>query len=60
MGKNANMVILSGNPYEVNKKEIKNLKVEQLYLMGEKYRSCERSVIGTVFSGLLSKEKHSC
>lgn len=60
VGKNANMVILSGNPYEVHKKEIKNLKVEQLYLMGEKYCSCERSVIGTVFSGLLSKEKHSC
>ena len=58
VGKIADMVVLSGNPYEVDKSELKNLKVEQLYLGGEKYKSCKDRVAGTVLRGLTSKSKY--
>lgn len=51
-GKIADMVILSGNPYETDKGELKNLKTEQLILSGHKYKSCKESVAGTVLRGL--------
>ena len=51
-GKIADMVILSGNPYETDKSELKNLKAEQLILSGHKYKSCKESVAGTVLRGL--------
>ena len=58
VGKIADMVVLSGNPYEVDKPELKNLKVEQLYLGGEKYKSCKEMVASTVVRGLTSKSKY--
>lgn len=58
VGKIADMVVLSGNPYEVDKSELKNLKVEQLYLGGEKYKSCKETVAGSVLRGLTSKSKY--
>lgn len=57
-GKLADMVILSGNPYEMDKTELKNLKVEQLILGGHKYRSCKRSVAKTVLQGLTGHSKY--
>lgn len=57
-GKIADMVVLSANPYEIAKEEIKNLKVEQLILSGKKYSSCKEGLIAAVSSGLLSKTKY--
>lgn len=57
-GKIADMVVLSANPYEIAKEEIKNLKVEQLILSGKKYSSCKESFIAAVSSALLSKNKY--
>lgn len=57
IGKIADMVILSENPYTVDKNELKNLKVEQLILGGHKYHSCKENVVGTVLRGLTSKNK---
>lgn len=57
IGKIADMVILSENPYTVDKNELKNLKVEQLILDGHKYHSCKENVAGTVLRGLTSKNK---
>lgn len=57
-GKIADMVILSGNPYEVEKSDLKNLKAEQLILSGRKYHSCKENVAGTVLRGLTGKGKY--
>lgn len=57
VGKIADMVILSENPYTVDKNELKNLKVEQLILGGLKYHSCKENVAGTVLRGLTGKGK---
>ncbi len=57
VGKIADMVILSENPYQVPKEMLKNLKVEKLILGGKEYRKQSRSVIGTVVSGLFSSAK---
>lgn len=57
VGKIADMVILNKNPYEVEKSELKNLKVEQLILGGKKYKSCKESVAGMVLRGLTGKGK---
>lgn len=56
-GKITDMVILSENPYTVDKSELKNLKVEQLILDGHNYHSCKENVAGTVLRGLTSKSK---
>ena len=56
-GKIADMVILSANPYEIPKEEIKNLKVERLILSGKEYRSSKRPVLKAILDGLLSKSK---
>lgn len=56
-GKVADMVILSENPYEIDKSELKDLKVEQLILSGHKYRTCKESVMSSVLRGLTSKSK---
>lgn len=56
-GKIADMVILSKNPYEIPKSEIKNLKVEKLILGGRPYVSCKENVAKAVIRGLLSKNR---
>lgn len=56
-GKIADMVILSDNPYTMKKEDLKNLKVEQLYLSGEKYHSCQSAVPITVIRGIVSNRE---
>lgn len=57
VGKIADMVVLSANPYKITKEEITNLKVESLYLSGRKYESCKTSVVRTILRGLFSSSK---
>jgi predicted amidohydrolase YtcJ len=57
VGKVADMVILSDNPYSVSNDRIKDIKVEKLILKGEEYRPQSKSVAGMVISGLLSSAK---
>lgn len=38
MGKSCDMVILSANPYELEKDKLKDLEVEELYLKGKAYQ----------------------
>ena len=54
IGKTADMVILSENPYTIDKSELQNLRVEKLILSGKEYRSCKESVIKTVVRGIIS------
>ncbi len=58
IGKTADMVILSANPYSIDKAEIKNLKVEKLILSGKEYESCKENVLRTVVRGLFSDSKY--
>lgn len=56
-GKVADMVLLSRNPYETPKEELKQLQVEGLYLGGRPYQSCQRSVVPAILDGLTSRRK---
>lgn len=56
-GKIADMVVLSGNPYETPKNKIRELKVEKLILAGEDYKPQSGSTAGTVLNGMFSKNK---
>ena len=56
-GKMADMVILSDNPYEVEKDKIKDIKVEKLILAGKDYESCKRGVFKAVLDGLTNGSK---
>jgi len=51
------MVILSGNPYEMPKESLMDLKVEKLILSGEDYKPQTGGFIGTVLKGMLSGRK---
>ena len=55
VGKVANMVILSGDPYKTDLTQLDTLKVEQLLLQGEPYRKITQNPIGQVLKGLVSK-----
>jgi hypothetical protein len=57
VGKMADMVILSANPYDIPKEDIKNLIVEKLLLGGQPYRSAKEGVMKAVFRGLFSKNR---
>ncbi len=57
VGKIADMVILSDNPYEMPKEELASLKVEKLILGGKDYKAQSGSVAGTVLKGMLSNNK---
>ena len=56
-GKVADMVILSGNPYETPKDSIRDIRVEQLLLAGKPYASCKSGVAGAALRGLLGGSK---
>lgn len=56
VGKFADMVILSENPYEVEKTDLKNIKVEQLLLQGLPYRSCRENIFKAALRGLHSRD----
>lgn len=55
VGKIADMVILSGNPYETEVSKLDTLRVEQLLLKGEPYRKISRNPVGQVLKGLTRK-----
>ena len=55
VGKIADMVILSGDPYETEVTKLDTLKVEQLLLGGEPYRKISQNPIGQVLKGLVRK-----
>ena len=57
VGKVADMVILSADPYAIPSGEIKDLRVEKLILGGEDYRSAKRSVAKAFWDGMTSKSK---
>lgn len=57
VGKIADMVVLSANPYAVDALELKNMKVEQLYLAGKPYESCRENVTKAAMRGLTSQAK---
>lgn len=54
-GKIADMVILSENPYAIDKTRLGELKVEQLLLSGEPYKKVAGSPITHVLRGMLKK-----
>ena len=54
-GKIADMVILSGNPYETDVSKLDTLKVEQLLLKGEPYQKITQNPVGQVLKGLARK-----
>lgn len=51
-GKFADMVVLSENPYTIEKEKICDLKVEQLYLQGKPYQKVKQSPIGQIVKGI--------
>ena len=50
------MAVLSENPYAVPVEELGRLKVEQLYLQGEKYRSCSKGAVAHILAGMKNKQ----
>ena len=56
-GKTADMVILSGNPYEVPKEKLSSLRVDKLILNGQDYQSCKQPVAVAVLAGLTSRSR---
>lgn len=54
-GKIADMVILSQNPYEVKKENLKEIKVEKTYLGGIEFKPKNKSVMKTIIKGMLTK-----
>lgn len=56
-GKIADMTVLSENPYAVPVKELDRLKVEQLYLQGNKYRSeTGKGAVAHILKGMKNKQ----
>ncbi len=58
IGKIADMVILSADPYEIEKSMIGTIKVEKLILSGQDYRTCKESIVKTMCRGLVSHSKY--
>ena len=57
VGKIADMVILSDNPYETPKSKLSDLKIDKLILAGKDYQSANRSIFDTIVNGLLNGNK---
>ena len=57
VGKFADMVILSENPYDMPKERLLELKVEQLILSGKPYENQSGGFVGTVLKGMTSSAK---
>ncbi|MCR5184874.1 MAG: amidohydrolase family protein [Bacilli bacterium] len=57
VGKIADMVILSKNPYETPVKELNTIKVEQTFLGGVAYQNQKQSVLGMIFRGIFNHHK---
>lgn len=58
VGKVADMVILSENPYNVDSENIKDIKVEQLILAGKPYESAVTPLGKCIWRGLFSKNRY--
>ena len=54
-GKIADMVILSGNPYEMDVKKLDTLRVGKLLLRGEAYQKVSQNPIAQVLRGMTKK-----
>ena len=57
VGKIADMVILSDNPYRLSVQKLNELKVEQTILGGRVYQPQNQSVLKAIFRGIFSKNK---
>ena len=57
VGKLADMVVLSENPCKMDPRRLRELRVEQLLLGGQPYRSCRAGVAGSMLRGLFSRAK---
>ena len=57
VGKIADMVILSKNPYDVKPSELNKIKVENTILNGEEYQNQKQSVLKIVLKGLFNRHK---
>lgn len=55
VGKIADMVVLSDNPYEVETEKLMEIRVERLYLMGEKYKKVKQGSIPLIVRGMVMK-----
>ena len=53
----ADMVVLSENPCKMDPRRLRELRVEQLLLGGQPYRSCRAGVAGSMLRGLFSRAK---
>ncbi|MBQ4505366.1 MAG: amidohydrolase family protein, partial [Firmicutes bacterium] len=52
LGKYADMVILSENPYEVDVTKLDQIQVEQLLLQGQPYQKISKNPVGQVVKGM--------
>ncbi|MFA9378422.1 MAG: amidohydrolase [Lachnotalea sp.] len=57
VGKIADMVVLSANPYEVELETLKDIQVERLYLKGERYRRVKQRGIELILKGMCRRGK---
>ena len=58
VGKAADMVILSDNPYELEPDMLKDIKVEELILSGKPYESAVTSLGKCIWRGLFSRNRY--
>lgn len=56
-GKLADMVILSENPYNMEKENLKNLRVKHLILQGKPYQKIRQTPLRQVLRGMVSSRK---
>ena len=57
VGKIADMVILSENPYTIKPQELRKIKVEKLILGGEEYKPQNQSLTSVIWKGMTNNKK---
>ena len=58
VGKIADMVVLSRNPYRIDSQELSTIRIEKLYLSGKEYKSCVENALKSMIRGMVSKNKY--
>lgn len=58
VGKTADMVILSDNPYTADSEKLACIKVEQLILSGKPYESAVTSLGKCIWNGIFSNNRY--